>query len=164
MVFASHCNVRTIKVLRFVGDFWHGDPVTTRLTEVNYSSLATLWMTDCPVLEKNRNAGYALMEIWEREFDEKLRTHANFKRFLEEECDENKAGITTFVPCIYSLISVVSSASVIQKYFLTRINDHQQFLPVKMHGKLVFLLCRKCCEERWWCPHQYKKDVQIPWM
>ena len=35
-----------------------------------------------------QNTGYAMIEIWEREFDEEVRTNAEFKRFSKEEYDE----------------------------------------------------------------------------
>ena len=39
-------------------------------------------------------------------------------------------------------------------------NLYHPLLPVRMHGKLIFPLCRKCCEETIQepCPHQDSND------
>ena len=36
-------------------------------------------------------------------------------------------------------------------------------LPLKMHNKLLFPLCRRCCEEKFQgdCPHQDEKDRSL---
>ena len=197
-------------VLSFLGDFWHGNVLTypSHRDKVFFTGNTMNDRLTCTrkMAQKIRNAGYELIEKWERDFDREVRTNADLKRFLDTECEEilnikpldprdsfyggrtcnnvkvvdcspdekaryydfcslypyiNKRGVY-FIghPEIFvgqaecsQLVGSEKDISRVQGLIMCDIlpprNLYHGLLPLKMHRKLLFPLCRKCCEEKY---------------
>ncbi|XP_055357093.1 uncharacterized protein LOC129602151 [Paramacrobiotus metropolitanus] len=74
-------------IYEFYGDFWHGNPATTKRTFVNPHLKQTMENLHAATVQREialEQMGYSVIKIWESEYDQKLAEDEDFRETLKD--------------------------------------------------------------------------------
>ncbi|XP_055329857.1 uncharacterized protein LOC129582370 [Paramacrobiotus metropolitanus] len=74
-------------IYEFYGDYWHGNPATTRRTFVNPHLKQTMENLHAATVQREialEQMGYSVIKIWESEYDQKLAEDEDFRETLKD--------------------------------------------------------------------------------